>query len=179
MSYPSPLRSAGDVSDHNQEGVELPNEFYVYTALMIGLVVAIAFLYRQLWVSVWASVRYYRRPTHLRGGPAGCKPVGRRGDRNLSKEASKLAIGEEGVQREAAGKIKALFVYPIKSCYPVEVESSLITETGFEYDRQFCFASWHEPPDRGTVRVTDAKKGSGSYWDNRPHWEFMTQVSWN
>jgi hypothetical protein len=172
------LRSAGDVFGHDEGSVELPKEYYVYTALMVGLVVAIPFLYRQLWVSVWESVRYYRRPTHLRGGPAGCKPVGKLGDRNLSKEANKLAIGEGGASREVAGTIKALFVYPIKSCYPVEVDSALITETGFEFDRQFCFASWHEPiNDKGTMKATEAKRGSAAYWDNRPHWEFMTQVS--
>jgi hypothetical protein len=76
----------------------------------------------------------------------------------------------------ASGKVEALFVHPIKSCYPVEVENSTITEMGLEFDRQFCFASWHEPSSGlSDSEEHTPKKGSSAYWDKTPHWEFLTQ----
>ena len=156
--------------------MELPNDYYVYTALMIGLVVAVPLIYRQLWVTTWELFRYYRRPKHLRGGPAGCVPFGKLGHRNLSKEIRASAGSNGHATLPAKGKIDALFVYPIKSCYPVEVDSSIITEMGLEHDRQFCFAQWHEPASMPNGAKENApKKGSSAYWDSKPHWEFMTQ----
>ncbi|EWC44351.1 hypothetical protein DRE_01177 [Drechslerella stenobrocha 248] len=38
-------------------------------------------------------------------------------------------------------KVKSLWVYPIKGCRGIELESSKICHTGFQYDRQFMFAS--------------------------------------
>jgi hypothetical protein len=175
MSCPSSLKSAGAIFGTDDECVDLPNEYYVYTALMIGLVVGIAMLYRQLWVTIWGLISYYRRPKHLRGGPAGCKPVGKFGDRNLSKETRARGHSNGHANGDSSGRIEALFIHPIKSCYPVEVESSMITEMGLEFDRQFCFASWHEPMEKDQAKSSEAKKGSSAYWDSRPHWEFMTQ----
>lgn len=150
---------------------------------MVSLVIGIPLLYRQLWVTTWSIFSYYRRPKHLRGGPAGCLPVGKLGDRNLSREhraqakSNSHVTGSNGHAKGASsGKVEALFVYPIKSCYPVEVASSNITEMGLEFDRQFCFASWHEPASKANgAKEHEPKKGSSAYWDSRPHWEFMTQ----
>ena len=183
MSCPSSLKSAGDIFSNDDECVDVPNEYYIYTALMITLVVGIPLLYRQIWITVWSLFRYYRRPTELRGGPAGCRPVGKLGHRNLSKE-SNLHLHSNGHANGmnghagggVSGRIEALFVYPIKSCYPIELPCATITETGIEYDRQFCFAQWHEPTATAYASKENApKKGSSAYWDSRPHWEFMTQ----
>ena len=37
--------------------------------------------------------------------------------------------------------VKALFIYPIKSCKPIEVQGTAFTRTGFVYDRCFIFAT--------------------------------------
>jgi uncharacterized protein YcbX len=37
-------------------------------------------------------------------------------------------------------RIKSLFVYPIKSCRGIELNSTPFTRTGFQHDRQFVFA---------------------------------------
>ncbi|KAI5813896.1 MOSC N-terminal beta barrel domain-containing protein [Pyronema omphalodes] len=37
-------------------------------------------------------------------------------------------------------RIKSLFIYPIKSCRGIELNSTSFTRTGFQHDRQFVFA---------------------------------------
>ncbi|KIW05952.1 uncharacterized protein PV09_03140 [Verruconis gallopava] len=183
MSCPSSLKSAGEIFGIDEEPVDLPPGYYIYTALMIGLVIGIPLLYRQLWLVAWSLFRHFRKPPHLRGGPEGCRPVGRPGHRNLSKDVNQsprgrgsAAASSNGQVKPSSGAVRALFVYPIKSCYPVEVDEAKITPMGFEHDRQFCFATWHEPSSTGGSAKSDApKKGSSAYWDSTPHWEFMTQ----
>lgn len=48
--------------------------------------------------------------------------------------------------------VKALFIYPIKSCKPIELRRSAFTRTGFVYDRCFVFATREDRPqsDRST-----------------------------
>lgn len=42
---------------------------------------------------------------------------------------------------EGPARIKAIYLHPIKSCGPVEVDRALLTKTGFMYDRCFAFAT--------------------------------------
>ncbi len=42
--------------------------------------------------------------------------------------------------RSEAILVKALYIYPIKSCAPIELERALLTKTGFAYDRCFALA---------------------------------------
>jgi hypothetical protein len=175
MSCPASLKSAEQIFSQNDEPVELPEGYFIYTALMVGLVVGLPLVYRQLWLTTWGLFRYYRRPKHLRNGPAGCRPLGKLGHRNLSKE-HRARPYHNGHASAPSGKVEALFVHPVKSCYPVELDSCGVTAMGFEYDRQFCFASWHEPTVRENSNAQNQpQKGSSAYWDRRPHWEFMTQ----
>ena len=37
------------------------------------------------------------------------------------------------------GKISQLFIYPIKSLGGISVESALVTDHGFQYDRRYVF----------------------------------------
>ncbi|TQS33942.1 hypothetical protein Golomagni_05698, partial [Golovinomyces magnicellulatus] len=46
----------------------------------------------------------------------------------------------EGASNQDSIRIKALFIHPIKSCGPVEVESAVLRKSGFVYDRAFSFA---------------------------------------
>jgi hypothetical protein len=175
MSCPASRKSAGEIFSTEDESIDVPNEYYIYTALMIGIVVAVPLLYRQIWLILWSVVTHYRQPKHLRGGPAGCRPLGKLGHRNLSKEQRAGGEPNGHANGTAPGKVEALFVYPIKSCYPVELESSTVTRTSFQYDRQFCFASWHEPTKARDEKENLPKQGSSADWDSKAHWEFMTQ----
>lgn len=38
-------------------------------------------------------------------------------------------------------RIKAIYIHPIKSCRPIELNSSILTKTGLLYDRCFAFAT--------------------------------------
>ncbi|KZZ92842.1 MOSC, beta barrel [Moelleriella libera RCEF 2490] len=44
-------------------------------------------------------------------------------------------------------RIKAIFVHPIKSCGPVEMQRAMLTKIGLLYDRQFAIASQNPDPD--------------------------------
>jgi hypothetical protein len=68
--------------------------------------------------------------------PKGCKRVGVHATSNVSDEYDDHKFAD-GVQAntEASGeprwKAKALFIYPIKSCAPIEVMDSEVEGTGF------------------------------------------------
>lgn len=53
---------------------------------------------------------------------------------------TKFALASEST---VAGlpRIKAIFIHPIKSCGPIELDRALLTKTGFMYDRSFAFAT--------------------------------------
>jgi uncharacterized protein YcbX len=46
-----------------------------------------------------------------------------------------------GTAIDGAPRIKAIYLHPIKSCGPVEVDRALLTKSGFMYDRCFAFAT--------------------------------------
>ncbi|KAB8772372.1 hypothetical protein FH972_026662 [Carpinus fangiana] len=45
------------------------------------------------------------------------------------------------------GRIKAILLYPVKSCAPIDVASTSVLRTGFPYDREFVFAQLEKQPD--------------------------------
>lgn len=50
-------------------------------------------------------------------------------------------------------RIKAIYIHPIKSCGPVELNRALLTKTGFMYDRCFALATeTNETDDDGSVK---------------------------
>jgi len=72
--------------------------------------------------------------------PAGCRKLARKGRSNLEDQYSKkYAKGGEATPAKP-WSIKALFVYPLKSCAGVELEKGEIIRTGLKYDREFTFA---------------------------------------
>jgi hypothetical protein len=72
--------------------------------------------------------------------PVGCRKIGLRGRSNLSDQFAKnYATGSERSPSNP-WRVKALFMYPVKSCAPVELEKADVIRTGLRYDRQFTFA---------------------------------------
>jgi hypothetical protein len=170
MSCPSsnsPLaaRRSGD------EYVSLPKEYYFLTVGMVLFVFTIPFLYRQLWLFGLEILQIIRQ-TDNTSAPPGCVKIGKPGDRNLSKEFTQETL------EKAPYRVTALFSYPVKSGYPVEVQETTISSVGFEYDRQFCFAAWHEPTPVAGVEMNPEqlpKKGGDAYWRKIKHWAKVTQ----
>jgi len=174
MSCPS---SNSPLSSRQIDDLEYASqkEVALYGLGITAIIIAVAFLYRQVWLGIYDLIRFFRPPSIT---VPGCRRIGKPGDRNLSKEYTE----ETASDTKSPWRIAALFDYPIKSCYPVEVQESTIAPSGFEYDRQFCFASWCEPtPAAGVEFKIDAspketpKKGSEQYWPTVRHWGFLTQ----
>lgn len=69
--------------------------------------------------------------------PTGCSEVGLRGPSNLSDQYSKKYSKGGEPSPNNKWKVKALFIYPIKSCKGIELDRTEIIRTGLRYDRQF------------------------------------------
>lgn len=66
------------------------------------------------------------------------------------------------------GRIRSLFVYPVKSCRGIELDRAKVVPTGLAFDRLFTFAQLRSPfPLRVDEAGTDAAQGHS--------WEFITQ----
>lgn len=101
--------------------------------------------------------------------PQGCRKLGVRSRSNIHDEMNDAKYAK-GVRpgKDSDGRprwrVKALFIYPIKSAGGVEVESANVLGTGVSYDRQFCFAEWLKPQTR-----LDAPEE-----EKAPKWTFRT-----
>ena len=148
------------LAEANGEPIELPMSYYFLTVAMILFVAGVPFLYRQIWllfVDLIEEIRVARSgPTPIKG----CRKLGSPASRNLSTEfANKASNSRAAATEEERWKVVALFNYPIKSCFGIELDEAEVMEYGFKYDRQFSFAQFHMP----TKRKSDV-----------PVWEFMT-----
>lgn len=144
---------------------------FLYTLGFTSIVIMASLGYRKLWTAYWDH----------RIGPLGMRQIGQPGDRNMSKEFAQ-EFRESG--NKTVGKnewrVEALFDHPIKSTYPIEVQESVVQAHGFEHDRQFCFAQWHEPTPKAGEEInakskTPPEKGTSPWWMLRPHWTCLTQ----
>ena len=102
--------------------------------------------------------------------PKGCKRIGVHAASNISDEYDDHKYAE-GVQAgtEASGelrwKVKALFIYPIKSCAPIELMDSEVEGSGLVWDRKFAWAELLKPQTR--LNASEEEK--------KPVWTFRTQ----
>lgn len=96
--------------------------------------------------------------------PVGCRKIGLRGRSNLHDQYSKKYSSGNDSPDSKQWTIKALFIYPIKSCGPVELEQSDIVVKGLRYDRRFTFAQYSTSLPTLEGKVTS-------------EWKFITQRS--
>ncbi|KAF1945017.1 hypothetical protein EJ02DRAFT_370177 [Clathrospora elynae] len=94
--------------------------------------------------------------------PAGCRKLGLQGPGNFEDQYSKKYAKGGDPTPEKPWTVKALFVYPLKSCAPVELGNSEIIRTGLKYDRQFTLGQ----------QVTSLPSMDGKVTSE---WHFMTQ----
>ncbi|KAF2145248.1 uncharacterized protein K452DRAFT_266000 [Aplosporella prunicola CBS 121167] len=106
----------------------------------------------------------FRRKDEKPEPPAGCTRLG------IEERQSNLRDQFDSKYSRASSsddsddfKVKALCVYPIKSCAPVELGTGEIVRTGMKYDRQFAFA-----------QLTSSVAQDGS-WNINHQWTFVTQ----
>jgi Cu/Ag efflux protein CusF len=94
--------------------------------------------------------------------PAGCRKIGIETSSNLSDQYSKKYSQGADPSSGHKWRVKALFIYPVKSCKGVEVDKSDIVNTGLKYDRQFSLAQY----------VTSLPDLQGKV---KSEWTFITQ----
>ncbi len=103
--------------------------------------------------------------------PEGCRKIGVSGKSNLADEHDeRYKDAVQGQSDDAASwRVKSLWIYPVKSCRGVELETGTVTGAGMEYDRQFSFAQLSSkfPVSANTPQEEKAKHT----------WKFMTQRS--
>ena len=78
----------------------------------------------------------------LRTATRGCRKLGVKGYSNVWDEDNPRypEVGSNGPWR-----IKALFIHPVKSCAPIELDTADLCSTGLSWDRQFSFAEYTVP----------------------------------
>ncbi|KAF2636927.1 hypothetical protein P280DRAFT_472791 [Massarina eburnea CBS 473.64] len=72
--------------------------------------------------------------------PPGCRKLGLLGRSNLHDQFSKKYSSGADPSPSNPWTVKALFIYPIKSCARLELDSADVIRTGLRYDRQFALA---------------------------------------
>ncbi|KAF2995117.1 hypothetical protein E8E13_004258 [Curvularia kusanoi] len=94
--------------------------------------------------------------------PAGCKKLGVKGRGNFEDQYSKKYAKGGEATKEKPWSVKALFIYPLKSAGPVELDKSEVLRTGLKYDRQFTLGQYVT-----SMPGLDGKVSS--------EWQFITQ----
>lgn len=131
--------------------------FALITALLVVLTASLVVLSSQLRKELEAELIV-----------PGCRRFGLIGRSNMTDQYSAEHNGEN-LDSSAMCKIKALFIYPVKSCKPVEIEHNDVILTGLRYDRQFCFAQ---------LKTEEVGKEEGDLSVNTKwahNWKFITQ----
>lgn len=137
----------------------------VIPSLAVGIINAIVLLL----VSLYSFSNELRKKEAALAVVPGCRRLGLVNESNMSDEYSPVYSGEGNSSISTPCKVKALVIYPIKSCGKVELGQSDVILTGLRYDRQFCFAQ---------LRSEKAEKGEGDLsvstkWTHQ--WKFITQ----
>ncbi|KAF2805575.1 MOSC-domain-containing protein [Mytilinidion resinicola] len=104
--------------------------------------------------------------------PEGCRRIGLQGRSNLADHQDlRYSSGSNpGISLDGTPlwRVKALFIYPIKSCRRIELDHGEIIRTGMKYDRQFCFAQ------QVTSLPSSEENKDGSH-TVKSEWNFITQ----
>ncbi|EXJ90212.1 hypothetical protein A1O1_03311 [Capronia coronata CBS 617.96] len=95
----------------------------------------------------------------------GYKRLTLQGASNMTDEYHERYTRPPGTPSDSQWKVKALFVHPIKSCAPVELDGADVDSAGFTWDRKFAFAELVKPQTR-----LDASEE-----EKKPRWTFRTQ----
>jgi uncharacterized protein YcbX len=60
---------------------------------------------------------------------------------NMADQYDPKFNASDGLATDEPVRIKAIYIHPIKSCGPIELNRALLTKSGFLYDRCFAFAT--------------------------------------
>ena len=103
--------------------------------------------------------------------PKGCTRVGLRARSHLADQYDEQYYVPQTQSMNGAAnitpKIKSLWIYPVKSCKGIELESGSVLRTGMEHDRLFCFAQL-KSPFPVSLDTPDMEK-------SKHQWQFISQ----
>lgn len=119
-------------------------------------------------LTILVSIRFQERQ-HSFSPPKGFVRLGLSGRSHLHDEYDP-AYGKEkeaGLNSDGTPnwKVKALTIFPIKSCATIELDEADICPTGLVWDREFSFAEY----------LTPETKPDASEEEKKPVWRFRTQ----
>lgn len=119
-----------------------------------------------LCAAIQVASNHLRKQNAIQSQVPGCRRFGLIDRSNMDDEYSSAHRGKEA---SSDCTVKALFIYPIKSCGRIEVSETDVVATGLRYDRQFCFAQ---------LQTEQAEKANDDInvnfqWVHK--WKFMTQ----
>lgn len=147
-----------DVTDY-VVGLNTKNVVLGITFEQLVLLLYPTFLIPALYL--WYQDLKRRRSTTT--APPGCKKLGVQGGSNAADEFD--AKYRRGTQDHSQWRVKAIYIWPVKSCAPVELDSTDVDAEGLTYDRKFALAELLPPT---TVGVGVAQE------DQKPRWTFRT-----
>lgn len=85
-------------------------------------------------------------------------------------DASANAVKSNGGANNNPGKIRSLWIYPLKSCKGIEVRQSKVLPTGLEFDRLYTFAQLKSAFPAGVQTTSSEEKQAPQH-----SWHFITQ----
>lgn len=108
---------------------------------------------------------YYdvRRRRFLSLVPTGCTKLGLQGESNNTDELDSKY--DRGTKDQQMWQVKTIYIHPIKSCAPIELDIADVDAEGLTYDRKFAFAELLKP---------SVFNPSLSAQDTKPKWTFRT-----
>ncbi|KAH7276127.1 hypothetical protein B0J15DRAFT_476573 [Fusarium solani] len=128
----------------------LQNHPLTYTVIAITILLGLPTLLLILkWTGNSSSTRRKLRNLHRLGVLSS----------NMSDQTDVKFDVPEHTSTDTPIRIKAIFIHPVKSCGPIELDHAVLTKTGFMYDRCFAIAT--------EVARADAEGGSV--------WRFISQ----
>lgn len=115
------------VIQHAQAALTATNMAYATTALTLSLAtITLGLLWTAPRFMTWRQLRKLRRVKPSR--------------KNMDDQYDAKYAASEASSPDGPIRIKAIFIHPVKSCGPVEVDRAVVTKAGLQYDRCFSFA---------------------------------------
>ncbi|KAF3480562.1 MOSC domain-containing protein [Arthroderma uncinatum] len=106
----------------------------------VALAMVYIFFLGPLVLMLYYELKSRRERAHT---PKGCRKLGLHDNHsNLSDEAAYGTDGNKDDKKETEARVKALIIYPIKSCQGIEFNRTEFEDSGLAWDRQFCFAEY-------------------------------------
>lgn len=147
-----------DVTDH-VAGLNTRKVVFGITFEQLILLLYPTFLIPVLYL--WLQDLKRRRQRTV--APLGCVKLGVRGKSNADDEFDTRYSG--GTDDQAEWRVKAIYIWPVKSCGPVELDSTDVDAEGLTYDRKFAFAELL-PPNPVAAGASEEER--------KPKWTFRT-----